>query len=152
MKCEIIQDGKSCNNEAAVIVRTPWTTQRACLACRQSFKRYEILPCDEDGVEIVRHAPTPQPRVVQDVGGVVRLWCHCGKPGKFRLGVAGDDMMPLCDAHAPKPPSFLRKLVAAMRNLLERVTGARKRKAAAAEAELIRRVTDAKSQARRNRK
>lgn len=42
MKCEIIQAGQACKEDAAFIVRTPWTTQLACEACSTSFKRYEV--------------------------------------------------------------------------------------------------------------
>jgi hypothetical protein len=44
MKCEIVQSGQQCKNDAVFIVRTPWMTQLACEACSTSFKRYEVQP------------------------------------------------------------------------------------------------------------
>lgn len=85
MKCEVVSEGQSCKNDAEFIVRTPWTTQLACVECAKSFKRYDVekleFTCD-------------WPMGGKECGRIAAYYLHASDDGKHVY------QRPLCFEHA----------------------------------------------------
>lgn len=142
--CENIEDGKTCGAPAEFTAITPWSRRNVCARCKYIFEGQGRRVVSIEEADGDRPAVAPL-RIHHKADGSVELWCHCGEVGKIRAS----SRFPLCDAHAPPTPRWRDKLVDCARDLIERATGARARKIAAAESELIRRTIEAKSHARK---
>jgi hypothetical protein len=155
--CDWPVGGRECGEKATrfiIVSDYPSTHQRPLCAehAAKCPEKFPLLIDDENfDPKLVPYKPPAQStptRIHHKADGEVILRCHCGKVGRFRPNATN---LPLCDEHAPPKRPLRDRILERTQAILDHLSGARQRRAAAAEAELIRRVTEAKATARRRK-